>query len=99
MTYLQWIAIFWGIPILLFAILDGKIFLDYRHIFFKMLVGILMTGFVPEIIALNLSLWSLPKGLSGHYLFTIPFEEYLWIAMYGLIPVYMTLYFLKHKTL
>lgn len=97
MTYLQWIAIFWGIPILSFVILDGKIFVEYRNIFFKMLVGILIMGFISELIALNLGLWSLPKGLSGIYLFTIPVEEYLWTGLYVFIPIFMTLYFLKHK--
>ncbi|MBI4099736.1 hypothetical protein HY440_01890 [Candidatus Microgenomates bacterium] len=99
MTYLEWIAIFWGIPIAAFLLLDFKIFVRFKHIFFKILVGILMFGYVAEIIALSTGLWSFPKGLSGVFLFTIPIEEYLWTGLYAVIPIFLTLFFLERKKL
>lgn len=95
MTYLHWLSVFFGIPILLFILIDPKIFLQHKKIFFKILFGSALIGFPADLIAVNLGLWTFPAGLSGLYFFTIPIEEYLWVAMYVVIVVFLTLYLSK----
>lgn len=95
MSYFQWLALFFGVPILLFILIDPKIFIDHKKIFFKILFGAFLIGFPADLIAVNLGLWTFPKGLSGLYLVTIPIEEYFWVAMYVIIVVFLTLYLSK----
>ncbi len=97
MSYLQWLVIFFGIPLLVFFVIDAKIFLKYQHIFFKTIVGVLFVGLPADLIAVNLKLWSFPRGLLGLSVLTIPVEEYLWAGMYAVIVVFLTLYFLKKE--
>jgi hypothetical protein len=95
MTYFHWLAIFFGIPLLLFILIDPKIFIDHKKIFFKILFGAFLIGFPADFIAINFGLWTFPKGLSGLNLFTIPLEEYIWVTGYVTIVVFLTLYLSK----
>lgn len=92
MTYFHWLAIFFGLPLLFFILLDPNIFVQHRKIFFKILLGSFVIGFPCDVIAVKLGLWTFPKGLSGIYFLSLPVEEYLWVAGYVVIVVYLTLY-------
>jgi lycopene cyclase domain-containing protein len=99
MSYLQWLGIFFGIPMLVFLLIAPEIFSNHRKIFFKILFAVLLIGLPTDFIAVNIGLWQFPKGLSGLNLLTIPIEEYLWAGLYSSIVVFLTLYFLKKQNL
>lgn len=99
MSYLQWLGLFFGVPLLFFLLIDPQIFIDHRKIFFKILFAVVLIGLPADYIAVNLGLWTFPQGLFGITLLTIPIEEYLWVTMYATIIIFLTLFFIKKQNL
>lgn len=99
MSYFQWLAIFWGIPLASLFILSPKILFNYKGLFSKILVGTIFIGLPADIIAVNFGLWTFPQGLSKLYFLSVPIEEYFWTFMYVSIVIYLTLLLLEKKIL
>ncbi len=97
MSYLLWLAIFFGIPLLTFFLIDFRLFINHKKIFTKIIIGSFIFAYPWDILAIAHRAWSFPQGLIGIYLLGLPLEEFLWGGMFALMVAYFTLLLLKQK--
>ena len=95
MSNLEWLITFFGIPILIFTLLDHTIFLRHKKIFLKIFLGSFIFAYPWDLLAVAHRSWTFPQGLLGIHLLGLPLEQYLWGMMFATIIVYFTLYLLK----
>ncbi|MCL4390076.1 MAG: hypothetical protein M1484_03890 [Patescibacteria group bacterium] len=97
MSYLQWLEIFFGIPIILFLLVDYHIFWDHRKIFLRIWIGSFIFAFPWDILAVARKAWEFPQGLIGINIINLPIEEFVWGAMFTVIVCYLTILLVKQQ--
>ncbi len=93
MTYLEWLGIFFGLPLLVLFFLKPQIFFENKKIFLAVWVGSLLVYYPWDILAITSGHWSFPRGLVGITLANLPLEEYLWALGVSTLVTYLTLFF------
>jgi lycopene cyclase domain-containing protein len=79
-TYLIWLALFIGIPLLLLLIQHRALW-QRRVALAWVVVGSLVGGWAWDALAVQLGLWYYdPNNLFGWWWFGLPLEEWLWIV-------------------
>jgi len=97
MSYIDWLLVFFGVPLLIFWVMDPSIFVKYRKIILRIWVGSIVFAYPWDLLAISHKAWTFPKGLSGIGFLGLPLEEWLWGFLFSLIITYLTLYLLKHS--
>lgn len=80
-TYLIWLALFIGVPLLALAVWRGRALWQQRRALFWCTVGSLVGGWVWDGLAVRFDLWYYaPENLVGWWWAGLPLEEWLWIV-------------------
>ncbi len=91
LTYLIWLAVFIGIPVL--ALLRrGARTAERRRALLLVMLGSLAGGWLWDALSVRLGIWFYaPANILGVWLVGLPLEEWLWIGgvtlMFGLLTV------------
>ena len=92
LTYITWLALFVGLPLLALAALARRALWRRRRALGWVLAGALVGGWAWDALAVRLGAWYYdPANILGVWLGGLPIEEWLWIAgvtlLFGSITV------------
>jgi len=92
LTYITWLALFVGLPLLALAALGRRALWRRRRALGWVLAGALVGGWAWDALAVRLGAWYYdPANILGVWLGGLPIEEWLWIAgvtlLFGSITV------------
>ena len=91
MSYLLWLAIFFGIPLIVVLIINNKLLFIYKKIFIKTVIGSLIFSIPWDIISVKTNIWYFPGNTLGWKIFDLPVEEFIFIPMAAIVVTYITL--------
>jgi lycopene cyclase domain-containing protein len=80
-TYMIWLALFIGLPLLLLAIWRGGTLWRQRRALAWVTLGSLVGGWIWDALAVRFAVWFyVPEHLIGWWWGGLPLEEWLWIV-------------------
>ena len=96
-TYLIWLALFIGVPLLALIIWRGQALWQQRRALFWVTAGSLVGGWIWDGLAVRFDLWYYePDNLVGWWWAGLPLEEWLWIAGVTLMFGGLTIVLAEH---
>jgi lycopene cyclase domain-containing protein len=91
-TYLVWLALFVGLPLLGLTVCCRKVLWRQRRAIAWVLAGSLVGGWAWDALAVRFGLWTYdPDAIVGWWFLGLPLEEWLWIVGVTLLFAWLTL--------
>jgi len=92
LTYMIWLALFIGLPLLALAISARRALWRRRRALFWVLAGALAGGWAWDALAVRLGAWYYdPNNILNFWIGGLPIEEWIWIAgvtlLFGCVTV------------
>ncbi|SRR5258706_8278858 len=92
LTYIIWLGLFIGIPLLALAVAARRALWRRRRALAWVLLGALAGGWAWDVLAVRLGAWYYdPRNILGWWIGGLPVEEWIWIAgvtlLFGCVTV------------
>src|SRR5262245_41393585 len=92
LTYITWLALCIGLPLLILAVVAGRALWRQRRALAWTLLGAFAGGWAWDAVAVRLGAWYYdPRNILGWWISGLPLEEWLWIVgvtlLFGCITV------------